>query len=756
MQGRIGASPDNAESPGVRRVLHAALPPMLGAAGVNSAARPESIIGDIALKKTLLFAATALAMTLAAPLAAQDAAGCLDDGCHTRALFHADHGDHGGGAGDMVAANRLGQWGIDTDGMNRDVRPGEDFFGYVNGNWAATTQIPGDRSSYGGFAVLRDLSEARLRKQLEGYEVGNPATDGDAAKIAAMYRGFMDEAAIEARGIEPLQPRLEAIRQASNKNDVAVLMGQQNGGFGNSFFSASVSDDARNPDFYALYLGQSGLGLGDREMYLDPKFAPQRERYQAYIAQMLELGGWPKAQDHAAAILAMETKIAQAHWKRAESRDRDKTYNPMTLSELETRAPGFPWARFMQAAGVEKAERAVVRQDTAFPKLAAIFAESDLETLKAWQAFSAIDEAAPLLSSALVDAQFEFRSKFLSGQPEQRDRWKRGVALAESAMGEAIGRDYVKLYFPPDAKAKMDDLVANVKEAMRARLNALEWMGPDTRKEALAKLDTFGLKIGHPETWRDYSGLAVENGDLFGNAQRARRFEWDYRRNRIGQKVDDAEWGMTPQTVNAYYSSVKNEIVFPAAILQPPFFDPDADPAVNYGAIGGVIGHEIIHGFDDQGRKSDGAGVLRNWWTAEDARKFEVEAEKLGAQYEAYEFAALPGMRINGRGAMGENIGDLGGVTIALEAYRRSLDGKPAPVIDGFTGEQRLFMGWAQVWRTLWRDDALRQQLVNGPHSPGQIRAFAPLRNIDAWYDAFGITQADPLWIAPEDRVRIW
>ncbi len=708
------------------------------------------------MKKTLLFAATALAITLTSPLAAEEHDDCLDQACFTRALFHIDDEAGGSGAGDTVEATRLGQWGIDTDGMDRNVRPGEDFFGYVSGNWAATTEIPSDRSSYGGFAVLRDLSEARLRKQLEGYPVGNPATDGDPAKIAAMYRGFMDEATIEARGITPLQPRLDAIGKARNRNDVAVLMGQQMGGFGSSFFSTSVSDDARNPDFYALYLGQSGLGLGDREMYLDPKFAPQRERYQAYIAQMLELGGWKRPKQNAASIMAMETKIAQAHWPRAESRDRDKTYNPMTLADLQAKAPGFPWARFFEAAGVDKAERAVVRQDTAFPKLAAIFAGTDVETLKAWQAFSAVDQAAPLLSSAFVDAQFEFRSKFLSGQPEQRDRWKRGVSLAESAMGEAIGRDYVKLYFPPDAKAKMDDLVANVKDAMRVRLNALEWMGPETRKEALAKLETFGLKIGHPDEWRDYSGLVVQNGDLFGNVERARRFEWDYRRNRIGQKVDDAEWGMTPQTVNAYYSPVKNEIVFPAAILQPPFFDPDADPAVNYGAIGGVIGHEIIHGFDDQGRKSDGAGMLRNWWTAEDAAKFEIEAEKLGAQYEAYEFPTLPGMRINGRGAMGENIGDLGGVVIALEAYRRSLDGKPAPVIDGFTGEQRLFMGWAQVWRTLWRDDALRQQLVNGPHSPGQIRAFAPLRNIDAWYDAFGITQADPLWIAPEDRVRIW
>mgnify|MGYP006143638421 CR=1 FL=1 len=491
-------------------------------------------------------------------------------------------------------------------------------------------------------------------------------------------------------------------------------------------------------------------------MYLRENFAPQRERYQAYIAQMLQLAGWAQPQDNAKAILALETRIAEAHWTRAESRNRDKTYNPATLAEMETKAPGFPWATFFKAAGVDSAQRAVLRQDTAFPKIAQVFAETDLDTLKAWQAFRTTDEAAPLLSKAFVDAEFEFRNKFLSGQPEQRPRWKRGVAFAEAAMGEAIGRDYVQLYFPAESKAKMDELVGNVKAAMRARLEKLEWMGPATRAEALAKLENFGLKIGHPDKWRDYKGLTVVNGDVFGNAQRSRQFEWDYDRVRIGKPVDKAEWGMTPQTVNAYYSSVKNEIVFPAAILQPPFFDPKADPAVNYGGIGGVIGHEIIHGFDDQGRKSDGKGVLRDWWTSEDAARFEAQASKLGAQYEAYPFPQLPGMHINGRVAMGENIGDLGGLTIALEAYRRSLAGKPAPVIDGFTGEQRLFMGWAQVWRTLWRDDALRQQLVNGTHSPGHIRAFAPLRNIDAWYEAFGITQADPLWVAPKDRVRIW
>ncbi|MGY0798837.1 M13 family metallopeptidase [Lysobacter sp. A286] len=704
------------------------------------------------MNKTLLCVATAVALTMAAPLAAQDR--CVDDGCEIQTLFEAS--DNTGGGDAAIAATRFGTWGIDLAGMDTSVDPGVDFFGYVSGNWAQNTPIPSDRSSYGSFLVLRDLSEARLRQLVEGYALGDPATGGDAAKVAALYRGFMDESAIEALGAAPLQPHLDDIRAANDKDAIAALMGQRNAGFGGSFFGAYVSDDQKSPDTYALYLSQSGLGLGDRQMYLDEKFAPQRERYVEYIAQMLELAGWEQPQANADAIMAMETRVAEAHWTRAESRNRDKTYNPVMLADIDKAAPGFPWATFFEAAGVDYAERAVIRQDTAFPEIARIFADTDLATLKAWQAFQTTDNAAPLLSKAFVDAEFGFRSKFLSGQPEQRERWKRAVAFAESAMGEAIGRDYVELYFPADAKAKMDDLVANVKAAMGARLDQLAWMSPATKAEAHKKLANFGLKIGHPDTWRDYAALQVANDDVFGNAERSYAFEWEHDRVRIGKPVDKGEWGMTPQTVNAYYSSVKNEIVFPAAILQPPFFDPDADPAVNYGGIGAVIGHEIIHGFDDQGRKSDGNGLLRDWWTADDAAQFDVQAERLGAQYEAYEFPQLPDMHINGKVAMGENIGDLGGLTIALEAYRRSLDGDAAPEIDGFTGEQRLFMGWAQVWRTLWRDDALRQQLVNGTHSPGQIRAFAPLRNIDAWYTAFDVTEDDALWIAPADRVRIW
>jgi putative endopeptidase len=705
--------------------------------------------------KRLRLTVSLLALATAAPVLASDDHACIDEQCTMLSLF-SQPAQSGAGATSTEAA-KMGTWGIDTAGMDKSVKPGDDFFAYVNGNWAKTTQIPADRSSYGAFATLRDLSEARTRQLVESYKAGNPGKDGDQAKVSAIYRGFMDEAAIEKLEAKPIQPKIAAVRAVKNKDQMARLMGEAlGGGFGGSFFGSFVNDDSKNPDYYVLYMGQSGLGLSDRELYLQEKFAPQKTRYQQYVAQMLGMAGWANAGQAAANVVALETQIANAHWTRAESRNRDKTYNPMTLAQLQASAPGFSWATFMKAGGIGKAEKIVVSQNTAFPKLAQIFAATDLETLKAWQAFHTADDAAPLLSKRFVDANFEFRQKFLNGQPEQRDRWKRGIAVAEGAMGEAIGRDYVKLYYPPESKAKMDKLVADLRVAMRKRIEGLQWMSPVTKVQALEKLQNFGLKIGHPDEWRDYSGLAVRNGDLFGNVERAAKFEWDFRRNRLGQKVDEAEWGMTPQTVNAYYSPVKNEIVFPAAILQPPFFDPDADPAVNYGAIGGVIGHEISHGFDDQGRKSDGRGILRDWWTAEDAAKFEAQATKLGAQYEAYDFPTLPGMNINGRVAMGENIGDLGGVLLGLEAYRTSLAGKPAPVIDGFTGEQRLFMGWAQVWRTLWRDDALRQQIINGPHSPGQIRAFAPLRNVDAWYEAFNVKPGDKNYVAPEARVRIW
>jgi putative endopeptidase len=658
-------------------------------------------------------------------------------------------------AGADAGATRYGAWGFDLTGMDKSVKPGDDWYRFVNGAWNDRTQIPADRSSFGAFAVLRDLSEVRMRSLISGYSATDTAHP-DRMKAAILYSGFMDEAAAEKLDAQPLVERLAPLKAAASKDDLAKLMGASVGGFGGSFFGIGVADDAKNPDVYALYLRQSGLGLGDRDLYLDAKFAPQVARYQQYVAQMLGMAGWADADAAAAKVVAMETQIAKAHWTRAQSRDRDKTYNPTSVAELKASAPGFGWDGFWAAAGLTKADRVIVAQNTAIPLLAKIFADTDLDTLKAWEAFRTTDDIAPLLSKRFVDAQFDFRSKFLNGQPQQRERWKRAVAFTERGVGEGVGRDYVALYFPPASKAKMDTLVANLRVALAGRINNLAWMSPATKEQAQAKLKGFTVKIGYPDKWRDYSALEVKAGDLVGNAERAGRFEWDYRRNRLGGPVDKAEWGMTPQTVNAYYNSVKNEIVFPAAILQPPFFDPKADDAVNYGGIGGVIGHEISHGFDDQGRKSDGNGVLRDWWTAEDAAKFEAQASILGAQYEAYTFEGLPGVHINGRASMGENIGDLGGVLISLDAYHQSLKGKKAPVIDGFTGDQRFFLGWGQVWRTLFRTEALRQQLVSDPHSPGQIRAINPLRNVDAWYAAWKIGPDQKQYVAPDKRVRIW
>ncbi|HEX7832054.1 MAG TPA: M13-type metalloendopeptidase [Thermoanaerobaculia bacterium] len=657
-----------------------------------------------------------------------------------------------------TTAKRYGTWGVDTTGMDRTAKPGDDFFKFVNGSWAATTQIPPDQTRWGAFNLLRDLSEARVRAIVDKWAADkNLKAGSDEQKVAAFYRTYLDDATVEKLDAKPLQPYLDTLKKAKTLDDIARSMGRARvTGAGRSFVNASVRDDAKNPEQYALYLSQSGLGLPDREYYLRDNFKAQKERYQQYVADMLRLAGWEDADKNAADIVALETKLAEAHWSRAESRDRDKTYNPMTLAELEKTAPGFPWAVYFKEAGLEKADRAIVTQNTAMPKVAKIFADTPVATLQAWQAFHITDDAAPLLSKRFVDAEWEFRSKFLNGALEQRPRWKRAVAASEGAMGEAIGRTYVAEYFPPESKAKMEKLVADLRVAMKGRIQNLSWMGPETKAKALEKLSKFGVKIGYPVKWRDYSKLTVKEGDLIGNAERVAKFDWDYSVNRIGKKTDDEEWGMTPQTVNAYYASTKNEIVFPAAILQPPFFDPNADPAVNYGAIGGVIGHEITHGFDDQGRKSDGDGVLRDWWAAEDASKFEAQAAKLGAQYEGFDLPQAPGIHIIAKQTMGENIGDLGGILMALDAYRVSLNGKPAPVIDGFTGDQRVFLGWGQVWRTIVRDEALKQLIMTDSHSPGMVRAFAPLRNVDAWYEAFDVKEGDAQYVKPEDRVRIW
>jgi putative endopeptidase len=646
-----------------------------------------------------------------------------------------------------------GSWGFDASGEDRAAKPGDDFFRYANGTYVDNMVIPADRARFGAFDTLTVLSENRVHAILEDAAASGAALDSPRGKIGAFYRAYMDDARIDALGAQPLKADLEIVRAAGTREDIAAVMGRHDL-FGDSIFGANVSPDAKDPTHYVLNMGTNGMGLPDKDYYLKPSFAAKKAAYQAYIARLLTLAGWPEPEARASDIVAFETRLAEASWDRADRRDRDKTYNPMTLAELSTYAPGFDFHRFLEAGGLGQADRAVLSDNTAFPKKAAIFAQTPLPVLKAWLAFTMTDSAAPYLSKPFSDARFEFRNKTLSGQPEQPARWKRAVAATNTAMGEAVGQIYVERYFTPEAKAQMLQLVGNLKGAFAARIQKLDWMSSVTKQRALDKLGLFTVKIAYTDTWRDYSALQISPNDLYGDAKRAEEFEWKRRARRLGGPVDRAEWGMTPQTVNAYYNSTMNEIVFPAAILQPPFFDPKADMAINYGAIGGVIGHEMSHGFDDQGRKSDGNGRLRDWWTSEDGAKFDAKAKALGAQYSAFE--PLPGEHINGQLTMGENIGDMGGINLALEAYHRSLGGKPAPVVDGLTGDQRVFLGWAQVWRGKNRDDALIQRLHTDPHSPETARVNAVVRNVDAWYDAFGVKPGDKLYVAPQDRVHIW
>ncbi len=581
-----------------------------------------------------------------------------------------------------------------------------------------------------------------------------PAPTGSEAQIAAFYKAFMDEARVEALDAKPLAPDLGAIKAATTRAQLAALMGKATTHYYGSFFSLATGADAKAPGRYAVYTDQEALGLPDRDYYLKPDFAPQKAKYEAYVAQMLTIAGWPNAQAEAKNIVAMETKIAEVSWTRAEQRDPVKGYHAMSPAELAKAAPGFAWQPFLQAGGLSGVNRLIVGEDTAFPKIAAIFAATPVSTLQAWQAFNLIDNSAPFLSKRFVDANFEFRAKTLSGQPEQRPRWKRAANTLNAQIGEAVGQLYVAAYFPPESKARMESLVNDLRVAMKARIERLTWMSPETKVKALGKLAQFGVKIGYPVKWRDYSSLSVTADDLYGDVVRSHEFEWRRQLKRLNGPVDRDEWGLTPQTVNAYYSPTHNEIVFPAAILQAPFFDPTADPAVNFGGIGGVIGHEMTHGFDDSGRQFAGDGSLSDWWTKGDAAKFVVQTKRLGDQYSAFEPA--PGIHVNGDLTMGENIADLGGVLLALDAYHLSLKGQPAPVLDGVSGDQRVFLGWAQVWRGASREDALKRQLVSDPHSPPHERVDGPMRNVDAWYEAFSVKPGDPLYIPPEQRVRIW
>ncbi|HYC69431.1 M13 family metallopeptidase, partial [Brevundimonas sp.] len=583
----------------------------------------------------------------------------------------------------------IGEFGFDMTGMDTSVRPGADFNRFANGRWSDTTPIPADRTSFGAFHVLHDRSQENLKALIEE-SVTNPGASEDAARIGAFYGSFMDEATVERLGAGPLQADLAEVRAADTREKMAALMGRTQSAFGSSIFGVQIFEDLKDSNKTSAYVVQGGIGMPDRDYYLEANFAEQKTAYQAYVAKALELAGWPNPEQAAADIVAFETRIAEQHWTAVENRQIDKIYNPTTVADLATTAPGFDWAAWAEGAGIAHVPVLIAANNTAFPGMAKVFAETPIGTLQSWQAFHVINQASPYLSQAFVDNQFNFYGKTLGGQPENQPRWKRGVTTVDGSLGEVLGREYVARHFPAESKAQMEELVANLRAAMTARIQGLDWMSPETKEQALYKMSRFGVKIGYPDEWREYDGLRLVPGDLYGNVERSAAFEWAFNVDKLGKPVNPLEWGMTPQTVNAYYNPVRNEIVFPAAILQAPFFDPNADPAVNYGGIGAVIGHEITHGFDDQGRKTDGDGALRDWWTAEDAAKFEERAKVLGAQYSA--LSPLDGVNVNGDLTMGENIADLGGLLLALDAYHMSLNGQPAPVINGLTGDQRVFL----------------------------------------------------------------
>ena len=645
--------------------------------------------------------------------------------------------------------------GIAVEHMDRSVRPQDDFFSYVSGNWVRTTDIPADQTIYGSFAILREETASKVRELVQTAAAQKNAPAGSVVqKVGDFYRAYMDSARIEALGLKSLQPELERIAGIKSHGELArafatnTMVGVRNP------FAAGVQQDPKNSDAYIIGIGQSGLGMPDRDYYLrsDARFTKVRDAYVAYVARMLELAEQPDPQGAAQRILALETRLAEKQWDRARNRDRNATYNKFTQAEL-AQLSKFDWPAFFTAAGVAQPGDVIVRQPDYLQALDAIVRETPVGTWKEYMTFATLHNYAGELPSGFVNAAFDF-NKVITGAEEIRSRDKRAVSAAEQAIGEAVGQLYVEKYFNPAAKARMDELVKNLRAAFKAGIDELEWMTPETKAQAHDKLAKFKVKIGYTEKWQDYSALDIKPDDALGNAMRAARFRQKENVSRLGKPVERWRWGFLPQTVNASYSSSNNEITFPAGILQPPFFNVEADDAVNYGAIGAVIGHEISHGFDDQGRKSDGDGNLRDWWSADDAQKFEQRAGKLAAQYESYE--PLPGMKINGKLTLGENIGDLSGMAVAYRAYRMSLNGKEAPVIEGFTGDQRFFMVWAQVWRIKARDEALRNQLLTDPHSPGRYRAFVPLTNFDPWYQAFDVKPGDKLYRAPEERVKIW
>jgi putative endopeptidase len=662
-------------------------------------------------------------------------------------------------------SSRYGAWGLDTSAVDKAMKPGDSFFGYANGVWNERTQIPADRSFITLRLLMSDTTTKRVHGILEDAARNSSHEPRDLeGKVGAFYKAFMDEGRLESLGARPLEETLTAVRKAATREAVCRLIGRGTFDLEGSLFGVSVDVDPKNAARYAVTLTQSGLGLPDRDYYLDVAFAAEKAEYLSYVERLLRLIGWRDPVASARRIVRLEDRIATVSWSRVAARELDKTYNPMTIQQLERLAPGFHWRAFLDGAKLSGAKRVIVSEKSAFPKIAAVFADTPVETLRAWLAFRVANNAAPYLSKAFVDESFGMYGRTIGDQREQQPRWKLGVRAVAGAihatddeplgsMRWAVGQLYVNRYFDASAKAQVEDIVANLLAAFRARIQRVDWMSMKTRSEALRKLDTYNVKIGYPSTQRDYSHVVIRDDDLLGNVRRAAEAEWEFYAKRLSGPVDLDDWGMTPQTNDAYNGSLR-DIVIPAGVLQPPMFDPRADPAVNYGAIGAYIGHEITHGFDDQGRKIDAKGMLRDWWTAKDAGAFAERATRLAAQYSAFE--PLKGVRVNGRLTLGENIADLGGVAVALEAYRASLKGRPAPELDGWSSEQRFFLGWAQAWRGKVNEKFLRNQVISDLHSPRQYRVDGVVRNIDEWYEAFGVKEGEKLYVAPAERVRIW
>ncbi|HEY5048072.1 MAG TPA: M13 family metallopeptidase [Rhizomicrobium sp.] len=655
----------------------------------------------------------------------------------------------------------LGTWGVDLSAMDKSVRPGDDFFLFVNGTWLKTATIPPDRASSGSFQDLRIQSEKQMREIVDGLEARPYGELNDEEKkLRDFYDAFMDQKQIDSRGLAPAQQDLAVFAHLKTKEDVARAMGTVKL-MATGPFDVNIGTDDKNPNAYAIDLTQSGLGMPNRDYYLrdDKEIVATRDAYKKYLATMLGMAGIPEADRRAERIYALELQIAQASWPNADRRDEDKTYNPMSFTELQKLAPQFPWADYFAGAGISlkspRGERQViVAEKSAFPKLAAIFTATPVSVWRDYLTVRHLHSVAAYLPKKFDDTDFAFYGTVVQGNTQQLDRPTRGVHLLDHDLGEALGKLYVAKFFPPESKAKAEELVGNLLKAYDADIRVLPWMTEATRQKALEKLHRFTPHIGYPDKWRDYSAFIVSRDNLVGDVENGEMFEWNRELKRLDNPVDKSEWGMTPPTINAYYTPYANAIFFPAAILQPPFFDPNADDAVNYGGIGAVIGHEISHGFDDQGSKFDGTGALNNWWTDEDRKNFKARTDALVAQYNSY--VPLPGLHVNGAFTLGENIADLAGLTISSKAYHIALGNKPATAIDGYTGDQRFFLSFGQIWRAKYRDGALRAQVLSNEHSPGQFRADGATRNLDPWYAAFDVKPGEKYYLAPDQRVHLW